>query len=111
MRKTISTTQIEELERRCGGRCEICGAEQGPKRKLAIDHDHETGHVRGLLCRQCNLGLGAFDDRILLLISAVEYLQRKPAIKAHKIVAPVVPNKTAIRRAERMAWWTTKKPK
>lgn len=109
MRKSIDTAQIEELERRSGGRCEICGSEQGPKRKLAIDHDHETGHVRGLLCRQCNLGLGAFQDRILLLLSAVEYLQRKPALKAHKIVAPKVASKTDTRRAERMAWWSKKK--
>ena len=110
LRNNIESRQIEQLERRSGGRCEICGAEQGPKRKPAIDHDHETGDIRGLLCRSCNLGLGAFQDRILLLLAVAEYLQRKPAIKSQKIVAPKVPTEAETRRTERRAWWAKEKP-
>ena len=40
-----------------------------------IDHCHETGQVRGALCIQCNLGLGAFKDREDLLLTAIEYLR------------------------------------
>ena len=44
---------------RAGGRCEVCKAEV----KLVIDHDHNTGRVRGLVCNTCNLRLGkAFKD-------------------------------------------------
>ncbi len=53
--------------------CEICG--QPPSRKrLAIDHDHETGKLRGMLCHTCNLGLGAFKDSEVLLHKAFYYL-------------------------------------
>jgi len=43
---------------------------------LDVDHDHETGEVRGLLCRRCNLGIGFFKDSIRLLKNAIEYLSK-----------------------------------
>ena len=42
-----------------------------------IDHDHKTGHVRGLLCYYCNTGIGNFDDSISRLESAITYLEGK----------------------------------
>lgn len=44
--------------------------------QLHIDHCHVTGKIRGLLCTQCNKGLGCFKDRIDVLQKAVQYLQR-----------------------------------
>jgi len=55
------------------GMCAICGG-TGRKR-LAIDHDHDTGDVRGLLCSQCNLGLGNFKDSPKVLRKAIKYLK------------------------------------
>jgi hypothetical protein len=55
--------------------CAIC---RGPE-PLAFDHDHHSGLVRGRLCAQCNLGLGAFRDRPDLLDAALKYLRRPPA--------------------------------
>jgi len=55
------------------GVCSICKSECD-KGRLAIDHDHKTGKVRGLLCRNCNLGLGNFLDNTSLLEAAVLYL-------------------------------------
>jgi hypothetical protein len=44
------------------GRCAICGKDaSGNGRLLAVDHDHKTGEVRGLLCRGCNLGIGLLE--------------------------------------------------
>ncbi|NCA22781.1 MAG: hypothetical protein EBS86_16815, partial [Crocinitomicaceae bacterium] len=43
-----------------------------------IDHDHKTGKVRGLLCRECNLLLGFSRDNIHLLEKAISYLQKPP---------------------------------
>jgi len=41
----------------------------------AVDHDHETGEIRGILCLNCNFGLGNFMDNIQLLKNAIEYLR------------------------------------
>jgi hypothetical protein len=43
-------------------------------KELAIDHCHKTGKIRGLLCKNCNQGLGQFKDNIDLLLSAAKYL-------------------------------------
>jgi hypothetical protein len=60
-------------------RCAICRREERAKRgnqlkRLAIDHDHKTGAVRGLLCHACNNGLGCFEDTPELLEAAIRYL-------------------------------------
>lgn len=53
-------------------RCAICGVDE----KLNIDHCHETGTVRGLLCGGCNRGLGQFGDSLERMRSAVSYMER-----------------------------------
>lgn len=59
--------------------CAICGrAEEPDGRRLAIDHDHATGNVRGILCNNCNNGLGSFSDNIEQIIKAIDYLKNPP---------------------------------
>jgi hypothetical protein len=55
--------------------CAICGRPD-PLGCLSVDHDHETGQIRGLLCRGCNVSLGRFDDSLELLERAIEYLKK-----------------------------------
>jgi len=60
------------------GRCAICGSPEAvrgkPEARFRVDHDHKTGAVRGLLCLNCNSGLGQFGDDPGLLIAAADYL-------------------------------------
>jgi hypothetical protein len=67
----ISLEVYEEILSRQGGVCAICGVDGS----LQVDHDHELGDVRGLLCRDCNIGLGHFLDRPELLRAAITYLK------------------------------------
>jgi Autographiviridae endonuclease VII len=56
--------------------CKICKRNQFEiSKKLAIDHCHSTGKVRGLLCQNCNTGLGQFKDNKEFLIEAIKYLE------------------------------------
>ena len=55
--------------------CAICGYPQFSE-DLSIDHCHETGEVRGLLCKHCNLGLGHFRDDPERLKAAIDYLNQ-----------------------------------
>ena len=59
------------------GKCAICGGNRSIKDtfRLGIDHDHATGRIRGLLCGNCNIGLGHFDDSPGLLEKAADYLR------------------------------------
>lgn len=57
------------------GLCAICGEPETGKREfLCVDHDHETKRVRGLLCHDCNIGLGKFKDDPTRLNKAIWYL-------------------------------------
>lgn len=53
------------------GQCDICHTTE----RLGIDHCHDTGAVRGLLCQACNAGIGQFRDSRDLLAKASEYLE------------------------------------
>jgi len=58
------------------GRCAICGSDKPAKGQvfLHVDHNHDTGEVRGLLCAKCNIGIGHLNEDPDLLIAAALYL-------------------------------------
>ncbi len=58
------------------GSCLICGKQNLTNKHLNVDHNHQTGKVRGLLCQFCNTGLGNFKDEKELLLKAFKYLNK-----------------------------------
>lgn len=69
----LSTADYDAMLTAQSGLCAICSNPPG-KIRLHVDHDHETGEVRGLLCAACNRGIGSLRDDPALLLSALAYL-------------------------------------
>lgn len=69
----MTPEEYEAMLQSHGGVCAICGG-PGGVRGLAVDHDHKTGQVRGLLCGSCNPALGTFYDDVDLMRRAIAYL-------------------------------------
>ena len=80
--KRVYGITIEDYDRMLeeqGGRCAICRTDTpgGSGARFAVDHNHETGEVRGLLCNNCNRGLGHLQDSVLILEQAIRYLNEE----------------------------------
>lgn len=76
----LTPEQFEAMLTQQSGGCAICGGKgppdkHGNPRRLSVDHCHSTGKIRGLLCVNCNRGIGYFSDRIDLLEAAIAYLR------------------------------------
>ena len=72
----ITIEQYNELFIKQNGCCRICNRHQSEfKRSLAVDHDHKTNKIRGLLCHHCNRGLGDFFEDISIMESAITYIK------------------------------------
>lgn len=70
----ISDKMYESRLKLQKGGCAICGKPPDGRKKLAIDHDHDTGEVRGLLCSNCNNALGLLEDDVKRFRRAIQYL-------------------------------------
>ena len=77
----ITPEEYEEMHERQRGVCAICGRAEkrrlnGRVTRLSVDHDHETGRVRGLLCWACNRAIGLLQEDRRVLEHAISYLSR-----------------------------------
>lgn len=100
----ISETEFNVMFAKQNGRCPICETRlvsqldetrefkgHAPNEVARVDHDHETGKVRGLLCFSCNVGLGKFRDDETTLLKAVRYLRAsatEPSVSRPRVVKP-----------------------
>jgi hypothetical protein len=75
----ISQTEYDQMLANQGGVCAVCGKPPGA-RSLAVDHDHNTGLIRELLCHRCNTGIGSLMDDPVLVTAALLYLQKHAAM-------------------------------
>ena len=83
----MTLADYDALLAKQNGVCFICETNE-PDQTLAVDHYHPTGVVRGLLCRDCNLGLGNYKDDPRLIRRATAYLEAhlaRSAMAAHSL--------------------------
>lgn len=71
----LTCDEYDEMLAAQHGLCAICG-QASSARRLHVDHDHRTGRIRGLLCRNCNICLGLMADDPGRILSAAAYLER-----------------------------------
>lgn len=72
VRYRITLASFEAMQAKNKGKCEVCGVKPGD----VVDHCHSTGAVRGLVCRECNVGLARLGDCVDGVRNALRYLQR-----------------------------------
>jgi hypothetical protein len=87
----MSEEEYDRLEQEQKSLCAICHQAQSDGHRLCIDHDHETGKIRGLLCHSCNKALGFFKDSVLFLEAAIRYLNSE----RHTMPTSVEPKREA----------------
>lgn len=71
--------------------CHICGLDLGEEKRPCLDHDHDTGKLRGWLCNRCNAGLAMYDDDPIRIVQAAQYL--------------LLQKKSTRRQADMLALW------
>lgn len=72
----INTEEYNKIFQEQGGCCDICKRHQSEfDIALCVDHNHETGKIRGLLCTNCNAGIGMLKDNSSVINSAINYLK------------------------------------
>ena len=81
----ITLEQFDALLAAQKYRCACCGTKKPGAKGWHIDHDHDTGQVRGILCGSCNGGLGLFNDSPKRLRAALHYVQTGVARTAKRL--------------------------
>lgn len=90
-----------ELVEKLGARCSICGTDNpggkgSANSQFCIDHDHHTGAIRGLLCTQCNVGIGMLRHDQHLLLAAIRYLSQQPILLSEPEPAGIDPTELGL---------------
>ena len=74
----ITIDQLTDMRKQANGICQACERPgEGQFKRLVIDHDHETGKVRGLICQKCNTVLGLVKDNINTLQNLAQFIKDK----------------------------------
>ncbi len=72
----ITEGQYQEMIQAQDGRCSVCTDPLDMAKKTHLDHNHQTGRLRGVLCHGCNVGIGNMKDSVTVLRAAADYLDR-----------------------------------
>lgn len=83
----IDEVEYHRLLELYGGECPIC--EEEPSQRLAVDHDHTTGDVRGLMCKRCNYAMGQFGDDPKRMRRAAQFLEDRTQLVPQPFLADI----------------------
>lgn len=105
LRRTFGITlaEYDSILKHQGGKCAIC--RNKPKvgsARLAVDHNHVTGAIRGLLCMLCNRALGKWRDNDINVINAACYVQNYPANAALKRLHLTAPGRIGTKKRAKL---------
>lgn len=85
----LADGEYEAMFEKQGGLCAACGKPPTAGQRLCIDHEHDTGRVRGLLCHSCNLGIGSLGDSVEGVAAALAYLVASSVLENDDLLAAV----------------------
>ena len=94
----ITRQEYAEMFHAQNGVCAICSQPEtatrhGRIKALAVDHDHINGNVRGLLCADCNTGIGKLKENRDIMVSAIRYLDKHKGAEKVVVGLPIAPHK------------------
>ena len=87
----IKPEQYQQLLDSQNGVCAICREKDRSGRALAVDHNHATNHIRGLLCQSCNTAIGLLRDDADLIQRAMDYINSDPVLTIRHLHTPSDP--------------------
>ena|SRR3990167_348052 len=96
----INDTEYLHLLEMQSGKCAICRNECDPKRRLDVDHNHITGHVRGLLCHSCNIAIGKLRDNNDIARRLYVYITALDSLTVRYSSVPQLPRINSQKRAD-----------
>lgn len=74
----LSVDEYEQMYAEANGKCQVCSTpEEELSKRLAVDHCHQTGKIRGLLCSKCNTALGQLNDNLETISALYSYLKER----------------------------------
>lgn len=72
----LSLPEYQDLYAKQGGKCAVCNTDfLSLAKRPSVDHDHKTGKIRGLICNNCNAGMGLLKDSYEICLNAAMYLK------------------------------------
>ena len=71
----LTPEEYDQMYKDQDGKCYVCNKEEARGRKLAVDHNHDTGHNRKLLCSKCNTALGLLKEDTETMQNLIEYVK------------------------------------
>lgn len=89
LKYNMTEEEFEALLKEQDNKCACCGKDSPGHTNWCIDHDHDTGVVRGILCKMCNSGISWLGDTLEGVTNAINYLRMSNAVQNEDKCKPI----------------------